>query len=232
MMLLTILLSSSLGLAEKPCLQDKHATSDLHRFCDAVIPRCFEAPSGLKGSSHPEALIRDLFAELSEEEIQARLVFAESLATQPECITGPQRTAIPQGIAWVLANRVRDEKKRYGTGVRDVVFRKAQFRSSFGGCDVATRAHLLCPSKAGDGWQDLWKSSVQAVQAAQANENNPMPQARHYFFGEHFKNSQDQCKKWHGVMPAWSKPPNKQLHPEIDGLEKDSRCAMFYDVKD
>ncbi len=191
-------------------------------------PECFQAPETLKDTKNPEAEIEALFRGLNDDEVQARLVLAESLASGPKCMAGSEKNGIFQGVAWVVANRIRHPNAAYGQG-RKALFKKFQFRSSFGSCDVAQRQALLCPSSIGQGWEASWNLATQAVNNTKKNANNPLQGIHHYYFGQHFDNS-NTCAKWRGVKPDWA-IPSAQRQADIAEIKPESNCLEFFEVK-
>jgi hypothetical protein len=129
----------------------------------ATNPECIEF-SGDFGKE-PEQKLNQLTAHLSESEIAARLILAETIAS------GCASPDVVRGLANVVSNRVKANSNLYGQGVRGVVFKKYQFRSSTGGCDVARRDVFLCPSKAlsPDQKTNLWNESLKAFSQAQSD---------------------------------------------------------------
>ncbi len=181
-------------------------------------PECISSASIGKGD--PESRLRALMKDLSDQEVFARLILAETLAS-----TCPSAD-VSRGIAWSLRDRVEARNsKSFGLG-REVVFKKQQFRSSTGSCDVAMREVFLCPSSAGASWKSRWKDATEAYAETQRRDaKSPFKsKAYHYFFPRHFDQSVN-CAKWKGVTPAWASSA-RELKPK--GLEIKSSCVGFY----
>lgn len=192
----------------------------------AKMPRCLSEPL-LYPAGDPESVIAELVKDLSDDEIVARLVFAEALASR--CLELGERTPekareLTESIAWVVWNRVRAKSAVFGTGARGVVLKKAQFRSTFGRCDVAKRMEFLCPNE-----NELWDHSVRAMERAKAGAENPLPRVHHYFFTRHFDESKEPaCARWKGVMPGWTQGARVAREISADDGADRKACAIFY----
>lgn len=216
------------------------ACSSLHRQPASApfarLPECIAEPTFEKGQV-PEEVVAPLVAAVDEDEVVARLVFAEALASKCVALFPNEPnivSTLTESIASVVYNRVlADQPTAFGKGPRGVVLHKHQFRSTLGGCDVATRTEFLCPfpdgktsitkldSSAESNRKILWEASVRAVEVSKTGHDTPLPGANHYFFTRHFDNSKElSCARWKGVSPVWTK--GKKPVKDIAG------CAQFY----
>ena len=140
----------------------------------------FIAPALCAASDAPKCLARDpsdsvefvtAKAKLSNRELLARLVYAESLSTG-----FGDDPLVHEGIAWGVMNRVRlaerseSMKTSYGGGVRGVVFRKGQFNPAVSPRSPFSK-DFLCPKE-----RALWRLAVAAAARAIAGEKNPLIQ--------------------------------------------------------
>lgn len=206
---------------------EQNAPAEVSLWKDA---ECFEETDAIKNSKFTEAEIEKLFASLSDQEIKVRLVFAEALATGSRCARSGDDSVlrgVTSGIAWVVQNRWNHSQSTFGK-TREVIFKKQQFRSSFGGCDVAERKALLCPTSVSPHGEKVWSEAKNAVLTAEQNKNNPIPATHHYFFPQHFRNSKN-CQRWNGVRPDWAQPTAK-VNPQSLGLDAETQCIEFYKV--
>jgi hypothetical protein len=142
-------------------------------------------------------------------------------------VGGTQRQGIYQGVAWVIANRMNNLNGTYGRG-REALFRNQQFRSSFGGCDVAQRDAFLCPTSLGSNWADSWNLARTSVANTRRTNNNPLAGVHHYYFGQHF-NTSTTCARWKGVRPSWA-VGSARRNPDLSSLKAESDCLEFYEV--
>jgi hypothetical protein len=190
------------------------------------VPSCIGEPF-VYPKENPEAIFATMVARLPDDEVVARLVYAEALASRClELHRGIDGIAegLTESLAAVVWNRVRAGTPEFGEGARGVVLKEAQFRSTFGACDVAKRREFLCPS--GD---PLWDASVRAVEKAKKGDENPLPGVQHYFFPRHFDESQT-CANWKGKNPKWAKPV-RRIVPNLVPSERGkalSDCVSFY----
>lgn len=146
-------------------LADSLAESDRPPARPALhMPVCLRADN--INDRDPETALREVMKNHSDEEVFARLVFAETLAS-----TCPSR-AVAKGIAQVIRNRMEAKDPRFGMG-REVIFKKAQFRSTTGSCDVAQRAAFLCPT-GNSNFERFWQLSVAAGRKSQDSANHPL----------------------------------------------------------
>lgn len=110
-------------------------------------------------------------AKLSNRELLARLVYAESLSTG-----FGDDPLVHEAIAWGVMNRVRlaerseSMKKSYGGGVRGVVFRKGQFNPAVSPQSPFSK-DFLCPKE-----RALWRLAVAASGKAMTGDKNPLIQ--------------------------------------------------------
>lgn len=130
-----------------------------------VLPVCVERSA----SSSIESQI--MAHAVPEEELLARLVYAESISTG-----FPEDPVVYEGIAWGVMNRVRLSEKfpalsrRYGSGVADVIFKRGQFNPAISLKSPYSR-EFLCPRNAS--W---WEHAVKASHGTQHSQKNPFLQ--------------------------------------------------------
>ena len=128
----------------------------------ADIPLC---TATRQGQSVQAALMK---VNPSEAELLARLAYAEGISTG-----FPDDPRVYAAIAWGVMNRVRlaeaspQMRRRYGSGVAGVIFRKGQFNPAVSLRSPFSKA-LLCPDD-----NDRWELAVAAADAALAGEGNP-----------------------------------------------------------
>ncbi|HBL18909.1 MAG TPA: hypothetical protein DD417_19645 [Elusimicrobia bacterium] len=168
-------------------------------------------------------------AGLTDAELAARLVYAEALATG--CSGEAFLPKIVRGIAWVVASRVRASEKspaaarRFGKGVRGVVFQPGQFDST-----LSTRYSLsrwkdfLCPRDA-----KVWALARDAVRAGFApGAAGPFAgrSATGVYYYRHFD-------PWPAAkrppVPAWA-APDRQNRLRFPGAEDPAldACIGFF----
>lgn len=131
-------------------------------LCGAQMPDCL-APD-------PAVTIESILARagIGEEELLARLVYAEAASTG-----FPDDAAVYEAIAWGVMNRVRlgeasaSMRRVYGRGVRGVIFKKGQFNPAVSPRSRFSRM-FLCPNN-----PRHWAFAVAAAQAALLGEGNP-----------------------------------------------------------
>lgn len=193
-----------------------------------VAPKCISDPvAGGKGEGarpEPEALIAPAVADLAGDEVVARLVYAEALASRcTELYPSEAGLAetLTEGIARMILNRVRADRASFGKGEHGVVLKLKQFRSTFGSCDTAKRKEFLCPDPA----HPLWTASLESVKRARAAPDAALKGVYHYFFPRHFDESVS-CRRYKGISPDWLDPKREVRMPRAPAsLEK---CAPFY----
>lgn len=198
LLLITSLVFSSLSFAEPRCLADR---------------------KGLAGTpeSVAAAILKD--NKIDENEVFARLVFAETSASG--CASTTESDAVALGIAWVLRNRAL-EPKRFGHGTR-VVTAPKQFRSTLGTYDVARRDIFLCPGHGGADWRARWEKAVAAWAATADAAKNPVPAVFNYYLPRHFEGSKLKDKV---ARPDWASPPNERV--TMPGLSTTSECLELW----
>lgn len=119
----------------------------------------------------PKKKIEDEVAKLTEDEVMARLVLAETMATK--CTPTKE---IMSGIATVISNRVK-RGGIYGKGVREVVFKPSQFNSSLSTAYSRSQyKRFLCPvmNTQSQTEKDLWEDAKIASRTARN------PQSRNF----------------------------------------------------
>lgn len=200
---------------------DMKATSQ--KILSCLKPECFANEGFQDKIKTPEEVLKNKMKNISSEEAIYRLIFSEMLASNcVESLSDKELAQMAMGIASVINKRVADKKTR---DEKEIVFAKAQFRSSTGGCDVAKRAEFLCPSSYTK-WEKLWKLAENSWKKIQ--KNDPLgKQAVFYYFPKHFEKSVD-CSKFNSpeVFENWKKGKTEVT---FVGQSKDfSMCARFF----
>lgn len=121
------------------------------------------------------------FASDSDEELMARLIYAETKATRCEKLN----SAIVPVITAVISNRVKIKNG----DVKAVVFQRDQFASSLNIYPESNYKDFLCPSDA-----KLWAQALNEASAALADKAKPTATVN-YFLYKH--------------SPRWTKEPWK-----------------------
>ncbi len=113
---------------------------------------------------------REELLKVSDQEVLARLVFAEGLSTG--CLgNADQDPAVFELLAYGVMNRVRLSErfemfaKKYGSGVRGVVFQPKQFNPAVSSQSKYSR-YFLCPfdvTRDSEDQKRLWKLAWQAA---------------------------------------------------------------------
>jgi hypothetical protein len=126
---------------------------------------------------------------LSNEEIQRRVVYAETISAGQPCSSEFER--ISYFTASVIQNRIqRRTREGVSDPVRAVLFKRDQFATTFNsygrnnswGGGQGHFADFLCPQN-----QAVWNMADNAVTRVQTLENNAFSaQTAHYYFPEHF----------------------------------------------
>lgn len=104
-------------------------------------------------------------------ELLARLAYAEGRSTG-----FPEDPLVYQGIAWGVTNRVRlgeaspQMRRRYGDGLRGVIFRKGQFNPALSPRSPYS-ADFLCPKH-----DSSWRRAIAAATTALRGAGNPFIQ--------------------------------------------------------
>lgn len=219
--LITIFLTFTIQ-AQEDCESDSKNTlqNQAKEIKATLTPQCI-SPDG-HSWDEPEKMAQEITKNLSEEEVAARLVFAEALASGCKI---EELKDVATGIAWVVKNRLKAQRTQFGKTYKEIVFKKYQFRSTLGGCDVAKRKEFLCPTTIGKDWEELW-SNIQQTIASNEEQANPFPNTYNYFFDNHFKNSEN-CSRWHGKIPDWAKA-NSQIEPK--GISPSASCVRFFKI--
>ncbi len=129
------------------------------------IPECLQ--------SGPDAEIESIIKanNIHDQELLARLVFAEGLSTR-----FADDQLVYDGIAWGVMNRVRlgessqSMRRTYGRGIHGVIFKKGQFNPAVSRRSPFSKA-FLCPDN-----EEHWRmASISAVKAVRG-EYNPFIQ--------------------------------------------------------
>lgn len=188
----------------------------------------------LAGEQSPEQVIQ--LAQITDQEVLTRLVFAEGLSTgfqkAPEC----ERLGaeIFQAIAWGVMNRVRlAEKsprlaKKYGTGLRGVVFKPGQFNPAVSRKSRFSRL-FLCPTESKAFEKDWANASQAASRSLSSNQGNPFIQTEwekrtelslvtHFYYPR-----SEQATR---VPPPWA-DPSRATKTGVD-----SRCIWFFRLEE
>ena len=119
------------------------------------------------------------FASDSDEELMARLIYAETKATKCEQLN----SMVVPVITAVIANRVKIKKG----DVKAVVFERDQFASSLNIYSESSYKDFLCPND-----PKLWTQALNEASAALANKAKPTTTVN-YFLYKH--------------SPRWTKEP-------------------------
>lgn len=217
---LTCVISYSKG---QHCLDDNAIYDDSRKILSCLKPECFSSEGFVDKSMPPEEILKKKMEKLSGEEAAQRLIFAEMLASDcAESLKGKDLNQMALGIASVINKRVLENKSR---DIKQIVFAKAQFRSSTGSCDVSKKAEFLCPTK-NNNWEKIWivaQSSWQEIK-----KTDPLKgRAKYYYFPKHFDKSVD-CSKFKGqeVFENW-----KKGKIEVMGTSQSkalSECVRFF----
>ncbi|WP_409478370.1 hypothetical protein [Pseudobdellovibrio sp. HCB154] len=134
------------------------------------------AKNDSKYDSYKKAFVSD-----SDEELMARLIYAETKATKCEKLN----SAIVPVITKVISNRVKIKKG----DVKAVVFQRDQFASSLNIYPESNYKDFLCPNDS-----KLWTSALNEASDALADKSKPTT-AVNYFLYKH--------------SPRWTKEPWK-----------------------
>lgn len=210
-------------------------------ICD--IP-CLESPE-IKGADLPEKKIHELYIQkkIDVDEMAKRLIFAETMAAGSKCLQTENMDALVKTVAQVILNRMNStgtlaaEFKIPGdnkTPVSEsVLFKPQQFRSSFGGYDVAQRKAMLCPLNAEfsgvinpsspKGSEELWVLVNRIYHQLKENPDPKLKNSYFYFFNSHFTGSSLEAK-YGGKKPIEYTPTNT-LTGDALGLRNDL-CIM------
>lgn len=195
---------------------------------ECIKPECFPNEGFQDKSKTPEEVIQKKMEAISSEEAIYRLIFSEMLASYcTDFLSDEKISLIGQGIAAVISQRVKNYKINQEDSAKEnkVVFEKAQFRSSTGGCDVAKRAEFLCPTK-NPQWEKLWRVAQESWR--EVKKKNPLKgAAKFYYFPKHFINSKD-CAKYNGaeVFHTWKK--GKVEVQLLSESKEVSECVKFF----
>lgn len=118
------------------------------------------------GSSGVESTVET--SNIPDDELLARLVYAEAASTG-----FPDDPLVHEAIAWGVMNRVRlgeaspSMQKRYGRGIRGVLFKKGQFNPAVSPKSPFSR-DFFCP-----GDRDRWTMAQTAARIALKGVGNP-----------------------------------------------------------
>lgn len=146
-------------------------------------------------------------AEVSEQELVTRLVYAETLATN--CFSEKYKglsDEISAGIAAVIYNRVLRAQesaalaRRFGKGIHGVVFQKSQFNSSLSTkYSLSQWKEFLCPTK-----PDLWIGAVRKTQEIFSGDQDPFADTTvtSVYYYRHFDSKPVEKRP---PLPNWAK---------------------------
>lgn len=177
-----------------------------------TLPKCVDAPAEIEAihaimkanskTAHKYDGYKKAFGSSSENEVLARLIYAETLAAN--C---PSDTAkIAPVVAGVIKNRVTQK-----TNAFDVVFERDQFASSLNNYSESRYKDFLCPKDSA-----LWKT----VQAEVQRKDSILPaNALNYYFFKHSTKFQP---------PAWAAGPKSQTPVALPISAGDKPCVRAY----
>lgn len=173
-----------------------------------------EITSGALCITHdPAKDVKAEVAALSEQEVMARLVYSEALATNCQ---GVPTNGIMNGIATVIANRVK-KGGVYGKGIRGVVFQPSQFNSSLSTKYSRSRLkEFLCPM-AGRDWEQAKNSTARALDPKAPNFLGSDAVVMTYYY-KHFLPKVV-------VPPSWADPKSPK-RVKLPGLPDE--CIGFF----
>lgn len=138
-------------------------------------PRCLDVrppPSGQIG--------RRALADIDDDEILARLIYAETLAAR----CPHENSRIAPGIAAVIMNRIKDFKVAGSPQpVQHVVFGRDMFASSLKSYSASQWKSFICPTK-NQFDENLYAQSKALVKSPAIK--NLYPEATHYYLHQHF----------------------------------------------
>ncbi len=244
-----ILLVGKLAVAAKTCekipsgSQSVSHSSQLAQktICDIA---CLDSPE-INGAELPEKKIHNLYLEkkIGVDEMAKRLIFAETMAAGPKCIQNENIDALVKTIAQVILNRMNStgsqaaEFKTPGDNTtplpESVLFKPQQFRSSFGGYDVAQRKAMLCPinselsgvlnPNSPKSSEELWVLINKTYNQLKEKPEAKLKSTYFYFFNSHFIGSSLEAK-YGGKKPPEYTPANT-LTGDFLGLRNDL-CIM------
>jgi hypothetical protein len=183
-----------------------------------AYPRCFLSHEKLKS------------AKLTDEELLARLSFAEGMSTS--C----PNPAVFESISWGVANRAKlghlssRFKKKYGRGIPGVIFKAGQFNPAVSSKSRFSKL-FLCPTSEPN-WALHWTHVVNAAQKVMTSpEKNP-------FFITHWEKMSQVSLVTHfyypkseqatGKAPKWANPARSLKKVQVAGAELDTQCIWFF----
>lgn len=244
-----LLLIGKLSVAAKTCekiLSGAQSVSHSNQLAQKTICdiACLESPE-IKGTDLPEKKIHELYRQkkISIDEMAKRLIFAETMAAGSKCLQNENMDALVKTVAQVILNRMHStgalaaEFKTPGDNTtplsESVLFKPQQFRSSFGGYDVAQRKAMLCPLNAEftgvlnpnspKGSEELWVLVNKIYHQLKENPDPKLKNSYFYFFNSHFIGSSLEAK-YGGKKPIEYTPTNT-LTGDALGLRNDL-CIM------
>lgn len=164
------LLTSSVSAEGIATPYQEAALRDPPSVSQGSIPQCLDVQPPNGGQ-----LGNSAFRNVSDDELLARLIYAETLAAR--CPS--ENSAMAPKIAEVIFSRLRDFKEaNRDKPVRRVVFGRDMFGSSLSGSRRAKWREFVCPSE--NGFESgLYGQSVKLVESLR--KNPPRTDITHYF---------------------------------------------------
>lgn len=176
------------------------AAADSNVLQENALPKCFNEDSDLnKIRDYQRNNAKSRFkylgyiqvfdkSVLGDEEILARLVYAETLAAH--CDQQQEDMAV-QTIAEVILRRI---EKRSGQ-IREVIFERDQFASSLNLYQESSYMNFLCPK-----FPALWKKTKKMIRLfTSGNKRNSLPKAAYnYYLFKH--STRFKPPKWTGTF--------------------------------
>jgi hypothetical protein len=187
-----------------------------------INPECVVIGDGETAQS---ALLQ---AEPTQEEILARLIYADGLSTG-----FPDDTLVYEAIAWGVMNRVRlgeaspSMKRRYGSGIIGVVFKKGQFNPAVSPRSQFSK-HFLCPKEPA-----RWQIAAAAAEKALTGRDNPFIQTtweKDHDLSLVVNFYYPQSSQARGPLPPWEGSPELEFvdHVVFDGRILPPAHIRFY----
>jgi len=211
----------SLSFADDDCKTENLEKE--FKFLKELTPKCF-SEEGYEWTN-PEETMAKIMKDVTPEEVVTRLIFAESLASN---CSFEKLDKVSESIAWTIHNRNWAKSNAYGIGLKNIVFKNSQFRSSFADYDVAKRKEFLCPT-GNNNFKKLWGLAYDSFEKTILKpESNPMKPVRNYFFPNHFKDSKNpKIQKWHGTFPKWANEKTLYTSPNFS---PNKECILLYNL--
>ncbi len=181
---------------------------------------------------------RDAVRDVPDRELLARLVFAEGTSTNVDAVPACRARggAVFEAIAWGVINRVRlgeaspALRRKYGDGLRGVVFAPGQFNPAISKRSRFARL-FRCPTAAA-GWEAGWARATAAADAALG------PPARNPFLLTDWERTHGLSLVAHfyyprssqatAVPPPWTDPRGLVRDAVVAGLPLGTDCVWFF----